>query len=900
MTKPGPSHNLLYLMLRAQQLAKQESSDGGYVMVVVSILTVMIFSLLAASLMVTNISKSATNAYIEGNSTFYAAESGLNKRAEEVRQKFLNYARPSGISPGLVTGQPITVDNMAACLDGPAANDGDGDFACRSIPLEYRQMSNWDLRTGADGKSSELTERNSSIKYNAYSFVVDRTNYADPVRKIPVTQPIPSGQAYEGMNALEYRYTVYSTATSKQAGNLDARATTVLEMNFKSRLIPLFQFAAFYDGDLEMNSTSPMDINGRLHTNGMLYAQPTPIDKKALAGSASTRLLGSVTVSERIFNRVDASSIKRFGDTSVLITGDPNNPNATTNVYKLFPEYNTDRTTPLTPAEIAEFQGKVRDGLAGAKELTVPLPGFLRKRDKDNQLGDYYAKADLRLEMVPKRAVGNVPFNFTAIKDGGSGGSCSGFELSPSRQGSNLKCSQLNEGQLRSLQQPVMVKVISDEERTRFCPSLTTNYNSSSGGDSKLLRSLQVAIASQNTPIPWSQLSLPLSNAANTNISTIVTGLNSVDTTKSPIQLAAEKGGCFFPAPIQVVTGSGTNDNTSYNWQSGYYDRREARWLGMLQTNLESLTIWNRDGVAVSRDNDLTTNDLPAAAALTTAFNDGDPSSTADTQDLLFIRAAADSTAPTGSFQKLGFAATDRSEGGLVFYATVSDDLDGNGTADITIDTADNLRNYPGGKKKSPYGFAVTGGKNLPGPLTVVTDQGLYAQGDYNTFSSNTAKQPAALIGDTVTNLSNSCLNSTTTRVNCGILSGQNAATVTTVNAAFLAYTEESVGNIIDIGNGNWGWGQLKKRLYSGGLNNYMRMVENWSGINFNYRGSFVSLGTPQEFSGVYQSGGGGSAYYNVPNRNFSYETDFNAFDRLPPLTPMVTYLQQDVFKRTY
>jgi hypothetical protein len=891
MTKPSTSPHLLYLMLRAQQLGKEESSNGGYVMMFTSIVTLMMFSLLAAYFTITNLTKSATNAYIEGNSTFYAAESGLNRRADAMRQRFINYATPDGISPGDVAGEVAGVQNMIACLDGVATNDGSGDFRCQTLDLNYRQATGTNMSPGGDGKSMSATDYNNMIKYTAHTFASDRTVYTDLVRKIPQVQNIPSGQVYAGLNAQEYRYTVYSMATSKQTQDLDARATTVLEMTFKSRAIPLFQFAAFYEGDLEMNSTSQMNINGRVHTNGNFYSQPTPAKKTKGASVATTRLLAPLTVAGKIYNRVDASSILRFGDTEVLISGDPNNPTAPGNDYEYFPDYDPSRTTPLTSAEIAVFRGKVLDGAAGASKLTLPQPGFLRKRDRDDNIGEYYGKADLRLEMVPKRASGNVPFNFTAIKNGGVGGSCSGFDISPGRQGSSLNCIALNEGQLRSLEQPVMVKVVTDEERTRFCPSLTSNYNPSSGGDSQTLRALQVAIAAQNTPVSLSQLNLPLSDAANASIRSIATSLNSLDTTQSPVQIAAAKGGCFLSAPIQVLTGSGTA-NTNYNWQSSYYDRREQRWIGMLQTNIASLTVWNRDGLYVDRDNTLSTNDATTTIQNTAAFNSGNPSSTFDTNNLLFIRAAAKTTAPTGSFQKLGLGSADTTEGGLVLHATVSEDLDGNGSRDITIDPVDNLRVYADGKRKSSYGFAVTGGADLPGALTVVTDRGLYVQGDYNNFGGNNARQAASLIGDTIAALSNSCLDPNTARINCGILTGQNIATATTVNAAFLSYTDVSDGNI-----GTDGFGVVQE--YSGGLNNYMRMVENWSGQNFNYTGSFVSLGEPQEFSGNYLSGGSGG-YYNVPNRNFGYDLNFNAFDRLPPMTPQVIYLQQETFKRSY
>jgi hypothetical protein len=515
--------------------------------------------------------------------------------------------------------------------------------------------------------------------------------------------------------------------------------------------------------------------------------------------------------------------------------------------------------------------------------------GFLRKRDKDGNIGDYYGKADLRLEMVPKRAVGNVPFNFTAIKLGGTG--CAvGFDLPATRQGrTNLNCTSLNEGQLRSLQQPVLVKVLSDTER-KYCPgvTLTKNYNSSSGGSEKKLRALQVAIAAQNTPVTWTQLNQPLS--ANVSINSIAQGLQSLSTSDSPVTIAANEGACFRPAPIQVLKSSDTT-NPNYNWQSNYYDRREKRWIGILQTNITSLTLWNRDGLYVDRDNNLATNDAPTAvsASVINAFNGGSASTTYDTDGLLFNRLAALATAPVGSFRQLGLGASDITEGGLTLHATLSDDL-GNGTT-IAIDPVDNLRKYPDGKTKGSYGIAINDGADLPGPFTVATDLPLYVQGDYNNFGGDAVRQPASLVGDVITVLSNNC--SDGNQINCGILTGQNLATPTTINAAFLSHTDQSSGNIGTLGSIG------AKEDYSGGLNNYMRMVENWAGQNFNYRGSFVSLGTPTEFSGDYLAGGSGG-YYNVPNRNFGYDTNYNAFDLLPPLTPRVIYLQQETFKRSY
>ena len=881
-------------MLRAQQLANRESNVGGYAMMVVSILTVMMFSLLAASLTITNITRSATNAYTESNSTFYAAESGLNQRSDAVRQRFVGYATPAGTSPGTAAGEIAGPEKMAACMDADLTNDGSGDFACQKLVLNYRQS------TGTTVGSQTASDYNNFITYNAYTFTSDRTIYTDPVRRIPQVQTIPSGQVYAGLNAQEYKYTVYSMATSKLEGNLDARSTTILEMTFKNRNIPLFQFAAFYNGDLEMNSTSQMDINGRVHTNRNLYIQPTPNGT-----TASTRLLGQVTAANSIYNRVDASTVNRTGITNVLLTGDPNNPNATTNTYEKFPDYDAYRETPLTPTDIAKFQRKVVDGLAGATTLNVPEPSFLRKANAAGEIGEYYGKADLRLEMVPKRAAGNVPFNFTAIRSSGTGGSCDTFNISAKRQGT-INCNALNEGQRRSLQQPVMAKVVTSDERARLCPSSTTTkiHNSSSDVERKVLRALQVGIAAQNNPVSMEQLSRSLDNSANASIRTIATTLNpSLSTTQTPAELAGAAGACFLPAPIITLEGSGSGANANFSWESNYFDRREERWIGMLQTNIGSLTVWNRDGLYVGRDDTISTNDSPTATQITAAFNGGNNASIYDTDNVLFARAVAKATAPIGSFQKLGLGSADTTEGGLVFYATVNDDLDGDGTSDITVDPVDDLRVYPDGKKRSPYGFVFSDGADLPGATTIVTDRALYVQGDYNNFAANVGKQPASLIGDTITVLSNSCATPTTGMINCGVTTATQVATATSVNAAFLSYTDPSNGNI-----GSPGFTSSPQiKNYSGGLNNYMRLVEDWGGVNFNYTGSFVSLGAPQEYGGVYTPGSAtnapfitGGSYYNVPIRNFTYDTDFNAFDKLPPLTPKVIYLQQETFKRSY
>jgi hypothetical protein len=318
----------------------------------------------------------------------------------------------------------------------------------------------------------------------------------------------------------------------------------------------------------------------------------------------------------------------------------------------------------------------------------------------------------------------------------------------------------------------------------------------------------------------------------------------------TPKDIVSMRGNCFLPAPFQVVTIN---------------DRREGRNIQTLQTNIQSLTVWNRNGRTKDFD--------PAGNPIDPDDETGDPVS-----NNIFGFQAADPSAPAQSLRRFGLMGADRSEGGFVWH--------------FNIDKAV----YPYTAKQSTYGFAFSGGKDLPNALTIATDQAIYLQGDYNTFD----QKPAAVMGDTIAVLSNACKNPDS-QISCGnlVAGALPVATPTTVNAAFLSRTDAT-----DI---------TKSPLrYSGGLNNYIRMLETWQGVPLTYKGSFISLGNPQEFSGTYLPGrSSGSnftniadlntySYYFPPIRNFSFDTSFNNVNGLPPLTPKVVALRQKVFKRDY
>jgi hypothetical protein len=984
---------------------------------------------LVAYMTMSNLTKSSTNAYIDGTNTFYAAESGLNRRAEQLRQKFFGYALP-----GNTTATP-NPSNIATCFPlslttTPTANN---DFECRNYPFKYN--NNIAQTTSTDGSGatvlSEQDGGKNSIQYTSFTFVQDKTSYvAGSSPPAPTPTRIPAGQTYAGLNALEYRYTVYATAAKPDLTNptnpvQNSDSKTVLQMDFRSRVVPLFQFAVFYDGDLEMSSTPKMILGGRVHTNGNLYAQTTSTSAGSPPTGATTYFNDQVTSAGDIYNRTDASipyqgSNASFAPVRVLQSGDPitNSPAPVYYPANYFRSSVYASNLPLSTYEIAAFGGQVKDGAAGATTLNTPEAGFLRKRNYfNNQVGRYYDKADMRLEMVPDRDVTNkattpwtrdssrIPFNFTSIQTGGAGTCTTALPaagndpaptyIDPNRNNfATLHCNIFTKGQLQSLRQPVMVRtyikqtaaLLATENGILQPPGFVSPAPpalSVSTSNSAILRALQVALVSTPSPVNYDTLNTLFSDGVyGGNTGAVVNGslkafkdtfttlidsahipaLTAADRTAllsaSPNQIAALRGAWFLPAPVQRIENNNPVVQITENRRnSGFYDNRERRWMTMLQTNVQSLSVWNRDGLYVEATNtDLT---LPYATTdplKDAAFNTG-IDSFADTvyvtAGLAFARAAATGTIGLTS---LGLGSSDTTEGGLVLHATVSDDLDGDGAIsaanDITPDTTapiyrkkpdgtnvlgtsgnpitiDYPRKYPGGANgQSPFGFAFNGGDYLPGALTLVTDREVYIQGNFNNNGAaqptatvnvpSVDRLPASVMADTITILSNECvsgvgpLNFLLTpggQISCGIPNTSHGSTVdfgtsryivsnpTAVNAAFLSSVMESCNNL------GFNRACVGPARYSGGLNNYYRLLEDWSTNTeyFNYYGSFVSVGRPLESSGQWIAGQGSPAgYANVPQRNFNFDTKFNSFSLLPPLSPSAIYLQQDVFKRKY
>lgn len=178
--------------------------------------------------------------------------------------------------------------------------------------------------------------------------------------------------------------------------------------------------------------------------------------------------------------------------------------------------------------------------------------------------------------------------------------------------------------------------------------------------------------------------------------------------------------------------------------------------------------------------------------------------------------------------------------------------------------------------------FNITsGGTNYPtmftAGLTVVTPQPLYVLGDYNvqtnggpivTGQTNALNTyPAAFMADSITVLACSWVDQTASAA--GTYYPGRPSSNTTVNAACLEGIVPSVGS-----------------SYSGGVENFMRLLQDWGHKTLTYNGSIIVMFQSQFATNLWQAPSGSTSYYAAPQRNWSFDTNFLTAAGLPPLTP--------------
>jgi len=175
----------------------------------------------------------------------------------------------------------------------------------------------------------------------------------------------------------------------------------------------------------------------------------------------------------------------------------------------------------------------------------------------------------------------------------------------------------------------------------------------------------------------------------------------------------------------------------------------------------------------------------------------------------------------------------------------------------------------------------LTNGAQLPssteGGFTVVTDRPIYIQGNYNSKDISNPSldhngidaktMPASVMADAVTILSNNwSLNGSDTKGNEVV--NNRPATSTKIYAGMISGIKATVPSV----------------SYSGGLENYFRLLENWSGDTLTYEGSMVMLYQSEIATGTWKDPGDTYNVYKAPTRAWAFDTLFK--ENPPPGTP--------------
>ena len=216
-------------------------------------------------------------------------------------------------------------------------------------------------------------------------------------------------------------------------------------------------------------------------------------------------------------------------------------------------------------------------------------------------------------------------------------------------------------------------------------------------------------------------------------------------------------------------------------------------------------------------------------------------------------------------------------------------------------------------------GVRLINGTTLPGiydaanpsssrGFTVASENGIYVKGNYNATHvtsvpstgntpfdnyrpiDNAVHIPASIVADGVTILSNNWKDAESFRspYNKETSPGYRQATETTIRFAMIS------GDTIATREMTPHQGGISPRL-NGGVHNFKRFLEKWTGDNLNYSGSLINLFNSRNNNGAFKCC---NTVYDPPYRNWVFDATFLDPARIPPGTPFFQYVQTTGFER--
>lgn len=230
------------------------------------------------------------------------------------------------------------------------------------------------------------------------------------------------------------------------------------------------------------------------------------------------------------------------------------------------------------------------------------------------------------------------------------------------------------------------------------------------------------------------------------------------------------------------------------------------------------------------------------------------------------------------------------------YKLTPGSNFDWNGIMYVEVPTVTSSGGRIDKVKKAKAGVAVRlkNGSEIPSPpgapdkgFTFATNAPLYVIGNYNadgksstgsaTKTDDSDEKPAALIADAITILSNAWETS-----------GYDKKSKEKASKRKAKFTEVSAAMLTGISQ------TTDKSNYSGGVHNFPRFLEKWSGIEFRYRGSMVSMFESEANWRPMRPDFGN--WYSPPKRNWGFSVLFEDGE-FPPGTPTVRDFRRKHFR---
>jgi hypothetical protein len=665
------------------------------------------------------------------------------------------------------------------------------------------------------------------------------------------TRTIPSGP-YEGLVGLITPYTMTSTARSLPSSEVRMRRT------LQTVAVPVFQFGIFSETDLSFHAGPDFNFGGRVHTNGHLYLAQG--NGTTLTMSERVTAVGEVVRTNLINGWLNSSN---YNGTVRVTTAPGAYRNLAFTEGSLVGTIGTAQNEPTwTNLSIGTYNGNIRNGRTGARRMDLPLvsqgatpidlirvpPPAEDTANPDVFRQRFYSLASLRILLA------DTPAELLALPGA-------------------------------TLSAPVELVIQAPD----FTPIAVSTGVATDGYRSPV-----------NTPLIGGFIKIEMQD----------TGGNWQDVTQEILQQGVAgrdlSPGTCADQPNAILRIQRLKDNPSgchgavgglEYWPNVLYDTREGAlrdnipttqttlFLGgvmhYIELDINNLCRWFRGALGASGTNAMRETGYVVYFSDRRTNANGALGSTGEYGFEDFVNSGNINGTPDGIMEG-------------------AEDVNGNGLLETYGEAPVNALDAPLDNSARPWtavdasiarvnrpiffrrGLKLVNGSVLdlgndgttPYGLTVTAENPVYVQGNYNAPGTFTGAHVAcAVMADAITLLSNNW-NDRSSFTSPHSLAGRLAATTwyrTAVIAGKGRPFPQPPSTAQDYGT-------------DGGVHNFLRYIENWSGDTLYYRGSIVSLFFNRQAVGTYKCC---NNVYSPPGRGYNFDVDFLSPNLLPPRTPM-------------